>query len=447
MTPDSDDLDVALYADDLLLRDGARRRVADQADPHCIQALINLLDAPHKRTRRRASRILGEIRPTVIVAGLSATLINTQQPTRRRVACARLLGVVCPDGADALASQLDDPEPRVRKACVNTATSPAGVVRALADAESEVAEKAAAVAADRGLAVPVEALRGGGPIALRLLATLAPTDPALVAAADAGDAGAFDTLADADALRRGLDGPNAVVAAWGLERIGGDLSGLRTSSDRRLRAAAARAGLLDDDPDPGVAWLARNAAAGRYTPAALDARMGRHIRLDSVSAQAPFGIRPGDEIPETDRCHAALALCQLRFDINLGVAVRSAEAAGLREVFLLGRAGLFRSPARGTDHVLPIRHAIDAAALVRLAREGDYQIVVVQQTPDSVPFHQADYPPRPLFVMGAEDTGVPPALRRAADLVVEIPQYGVIDSLNVAAAATVVMFHWRVHHG
>ena len=355
-----------------------------------------------------------------------------------------MLGVVCPDGATALATQLDDPQARVRKACVNAATSPAGVIRALADADAEVAEKAAAVAADRGLDVPIEALRGGGPNALRLLAILAPTDPALVAAADSA---VFDTLADERALRRGLDGPNAVAAAWGLERIGGDLSGLRTALDRRLRAAAARAGLLDDDPDPGVAWLAQNAAAGRYTPAALDARMGRHAWLDAVSAQPPFGIRADDAVPSRARCHAGLALCQLRFDINLGVAVRSAEAAGFQEVILLGRAGLFRSPARGTDHVLPIRHAIDAAALVRLAREGDYQIVVVQQTPDSVPYHQADYPPRPLFVMGAEDTGVPPALRRAADLVVEIPQFGVIDSLNVAAAATVVMFHWRVHRG
>ena len=37
------------------------------------------------------------------------------------------------------------------------------------------------------------------------------------------------------------------------------------------------------------------------------------------------------------------------------------------------------------------------------------------------------------------------ALRLAADLMVEIPQYGLIDSLNVATAATVVLFHWRVH--
>ena len=64
------------------------------------------------------------------------------------------------------------------------------------------------------------------------------------------------------------------------------------------------------------------------------------------------------------------------------------------------------STARGTDLLLPIRHAPDPAALIRFAREGGYQIVGVQQTPRSVPYHQADYPPRPPFVLGAEDDGL-----------------------------------------
>ena len=86
----------------------------------------------------------------------------------------------------------------------------------------------------------------------------------------------------------------------------------------------------------------------------------------------------------------------------------------------------------------------DAAALVRKAREENYQIVAIQQTAASEPYHKAIYPPRPLFVVGSEDVGMPDSLREAADLVVEIPQFGIIDSLNVATAATVVIFHWRV---
>ena len=32
-----------------------------------------------------------------------------------------------------------------------------------------------------------------------------------------------------------------------------------------------------------------------------------------------------------------------------------------------------------------------------MARREGYQIVAVQQTPDSQPYHQAAYPPRPLL--------------------------------------------------
>ena len=85
------------------------------------------------------------------------------------------------------------------------------------------------------------------------------------------------------------------------------------------------------------------------------------------------------------------------------------------------------------------------AELVDFARSNGYQIVAIQQSAGSVPYHQANYPPKPLFVVGSEDAGMQAALRLAADLMVEIPQYGLIDSLNVATAATVVLFHWRVH--
>jgi tRNA G18 (ribose-2'-O)-methylase SpoU len=93
-----------------------------------------------------------------------------------------------------------------------------------------------------------------------------------------------------------------------------------------------------------------------------------------------------------------------------------------------------------------VQQVSDGAALVALARTKGYQLVAVQQTPSSEAYHLADYPPQPLFMMGAEDLGLPDSLRLAADLAIEIPMFGEIDSLNVATAATTVMFHWRIHH-
>jgi tRNA G18 (ribose-2'-O)-methylase SpoU len=131
--------------------------------------------------------------------------------------------------------------------------------------------------------------------------------------------------------------------------------------------------------------------------------------------------------------------------VNLGVALRSAEAAGLEALYLVGDRATSLSSARGAELAIPLHVVPDAAALLLRARAAGYQVVAVQQTPQSEPYHLASYPPRPLFVLGAEDTGLPDALRAAADLAVEIPLYGLIDSLNVASAATCVVMHWRAH--
>ncbi len=203
---------------------------------------------------------------------------------------------------------------------------------------------------------------------------------------------------------------------------------------------------LVKDADLAVRWMAKRAKTGAFEAETLGARTLPHARMDSPSAHPPYGIREGDPRIGSPRVGAALALCHGRIDVNIGVAVRSAEAAGFSEVFVVGGRPLMRTAMRGTDRVMNVQQVPDGAALVTLARTKGYQLVAVQQAPSSEVYHRADYPPKPLFMMGAEDLGLPDSLRLAADLAIEIPMFGEIDSLNVATAATTVMFHWRIHH-
>jgi len=202
---------------------------------------------------------------------------------------------------------------------------------------------------------------------------------------------------------------------------------------------------LKEDPSSSVSWCAKRSINGCFSPAKVHSRLGDHQRLKLPSAQPPYGLRSFDDIPKIERVSGALALCQARFDVNLGVAMRSAEAAGLKEVFVIGARSGSLTSARGAEYAIPIHWLPDAHSLIMIARTRGYQMVAVQQTPDSEPYHIADYPPQPLFVLGSEDAGLPDALRVGADLVVEIPLFGTIDSLNVATAATCVIMHWRAH--
>lgn len=457
-----EDLEAALYDEDPVRRDAARARVATASEPSVLRALLRALDAPDRVTRRRASRLLAAAKPARVRPLLLTLLAGEGEPTERhRASAARLLTLLSPQSEPALALVLRDPSPRVRRAAATPAAPEPALLAALDDDDAGVVSEALAALIERDVRPPVEPLqralaRHGEALAQarRYLAASEPGAEWVLQAASSGDPGALDHLepgaGDWGSL---LAGPGRIAAVWALARAGRSDRAWAGDPDPRVRAALARAlppgdemlSMLSDDPAPEVSWLARRAAAGAFLGTAIEDRLRPHPRLEAPSARPPYGLRPEDAVSAPPRVPAALALCHTRFDVNLGVAVRSAEAAGLSEVFLVGRGEMLASPARGTQHVIPVTPMADAAALVRHAREAGYQLVAVQQTPVSVPYHRADYPPRPIFVLGAEDEGVPPPLRRAADLLVEIPMWGVIDSLNVAAAATCVIFHWRAH--
>ena len=379
------------------MRVAARGRLARHPSPTTVEHLVSLLDAQHRATRRRAARILSEVTPDRVQDILRRVISDSGATERLRASAARVLSVLADAPESVLAEGLLDPVVRVRRACATTAAPVEALVAALGDSEPEVVRRAANALEALDVLPPAAALAAAaeGPeapdVVLRLLA----------AAAERGDETALDHLAHGPTLQ-GLFPVRPVVSAWGCARLGMVADAHVTHSDPRVRAAAAR-GLPAGDPrlpvlaadgDPAVAWMARRAIAGAFAPAVLEGRLGDHAFSDAPSAKPPYGLRSADTLPEVPRVHAALALCHPRFDINLGVAIRSAEAAGFQEVFVIGREEVFRSPARGTERVLDLHYAPDAAALIRLARARDYQLVAVQQTPDSVPFHRRSRGPR-----------------------------------------------------
>jgi tRNA G18 (ribose-2'-O)-methylase SpoU len=126
--------------------------------------------------------------------------------------------------------------------------------------------------------------------------------------------------------------------------------------------------------------------------------------------------------------------------VNLGVLIRSAEAAGAREFLIVGRDFHHRSAAMGADRWLVPKVYATFEEMTAHARQGGYQLVAVQQSPGAERFDQAAYPPRPCLMLGSEGHGLPPALCAEADLIVEIPILGRIDSLNVASAGAIVLW-------
>lgn len=140
-----------------------------------------------------------------------------------------------------------------------------------------------------------------------------------------------------------------------------------------------------------------------------------------------------------------LLLDNIRSAENVGSLFRSAETAGAAAIITCGITPHPPHPkisktALQSAEVVPTRHYLDPIEAVRALQADGYTIVVMETTSLSQRYTRVEYPKKVAFVLGNEVTGVDTRLLAMADLVVEIPTYGVKNSLNVASAAAVVLF-------
>jgi len=129
---------------------------------------------------------------------------------------------------------------------------------------------------------------------------------------------------------------------------------------------------------------------------------------------------------------------------NLGMLLRSAEASAVSGVLLgngcvdpFGRKVV--RGARGAVSTLPIALEDDMSAAARLARARGLQVVSTSANTEEL-YTDVDFSAPTLLIVGNEHHGVSEGVLAESDRCVKIPMLGQINSLNIAVAASVVLF-------
>ncbi len=137
---------------------------------------------------------------------------------------------------------------------------------------------------------------------------------------------------------------------------------------------------------------------------------------------------------------------------NLGGLARTceifgAEALVIPELKVTADAG-FLATSLDAEKLLPL-HVCPPSQLIdyiRARRALGYTAVALEQAARSVALGGggggALLPRRMLLVLGAEREGLPVDVLAEVDVVVEIPQLGVLRSLNVHVSAALVVWEW-----
>jgi 23S rRNA (guanosine2251-2'-O)-methyltransferase len=139
-----------------------------------------------------------------------------------------------------------------------------------------------------------------------------------------------------------------------------------------------------------------------------------------------------------------IALDEVQDPRNLGAICRSAEAVGAAGVVICERraasvtAAAAKASAGAVEHV-PIARVRNLADWLASAKEAGAWVYGADEDAET-PYSTLDFSGRVVLVMGGEGSGIRPRVQAGCDALVSIPTVGKVGSLNVSAAATVLLF-------
>jgi 23S rRNA (guanosine2251-2'-O)-methyltransferase len=162
-----------------------------------------------------------------------------------------------------------------------------------------------------------------------------------------------------------------------------------------------------------------------------------------------LGRKSVEEFRQSDKTPVMVVLENIRSAYNVGSVFRTSDAFLVEGIFIIGYSAKpphkeIKKTALGAEETVVWKHfSTSAEAIEELKRDG-YTIYAVEQAEGSIQLQ--DLSPAPdekiAVVFGNEVTGVEQNTIHLCDHVLEIPQFGMKHSLNIATAAGVVL--WEI---
>jgi 23S rRNA (guanosine2251-2'-O)-methyltransferase len=146
----------------------------------------------------------------------------------------------------------------------------------------------------------------------------------------------------------------------------------------------------------------------------------------------------------TERNPLLLALDGVQDPHNLGACLRTADACGALAVIVpKDRAAqltpVVRKVAAGAAETTPLVVVTNLVRTLKLLKEAGLWVIGADADAPKQAF-EADLSGGVVLVMGAEGSGVRQLTQQTCDLMVRLPQFGSVESLNVSVAAGMLLY-------
>jgi len=145
-----------------------------------------------------------------------------------------------------------------------------------------------------------------------------------------------------------------------------------------------------------------------------------------------------------------MILENIQYAINVANIFRTAESAGVKEVYLTGISqkppfgkGL-KKVSRGAENKVRYHYYNKTLEILPKIKEDRYHILAIELTDKNISLpdlrHYLDNKLKVCFIAGNEDSGVNRTTLEKCDNAVTIPMYGKNPSLNVNVSTGIVLF-------
>jgi len=173
--------------------------------------------------------------------------------------------------------------------------------------------------------------------------------------------------------------------------------------------------------------------------------MIRKLTYDEISAdrQKPGSINEAKGMP------VYALLDNIRSSYNVGSMFRTSDGSMITKLFLTGFTSVppqkdIMKTALGATESIPWEYHEDPVALIRKLKSEGIKIVALEQTDNGMPYYDIQKEQFPIcLVVGNEISGVADPVIAEGDFAIDIPQFGVKQSLNVAVAYGIALFEMR----
>jgi tRNA G18 (ribose-2'-O)-methylase SpoU len=152
-----------------------------------------------------------------------------------------------------------------------------------------------------------------------------------------------------------------------------------------------------------------------------------------------------EELDNIKRNPIYLVLDEIIDTYNIGSLFRLADAISVEKMYLCGNmeyppSSRIHKAAVGTESWVPWEKADSTSKTVKKLKEKGVQIIVVEQSSKSVSYKNL-VPNLPCAVIvGNETKGISKDVIKEADIIVELPMYGINKSFNVWGTAAVISY-------